>query len=123
MTPTSERMLELQAAMNAYGEASIVLYKDIHVLAKSIINGFEKYLGEGAQIRGVPPVGDWNPNKDYRGEMFDNFDKRTLCFDTVTFGLALRFPHSTDEGELWIRVPISITPERGEFSIKIRLNP
>ena len=54
----SDRMRELQASMNHYGEASIKSFKAIHAIGDVIITGLAEYLGAGAQVVGVPPFGD-----------------------------------------------------------------
>lgn len=115
--PPGQRLRELQIAMNKYGAASGVILTRQHMLGNEIVRGFERFLGEGACVVGVPPVGDWNPDQgDYREAKFSDFGQLVLI-EPVFIGVAIRIPHEKDAGELWLRVVLKLEPKDSEISV------
>jgi hypothetical protein len=121
-------MVELQNALNRYGEASIrnieasIRSMDIvKVLGKKLLESFEDYIGELDCIRGVPPTGVWHPDgRDYHPEEF-RFDHQRgpLSVGPISMGVALRIPHTKDKGALWMRVVIEFVIEGNTWSATV----
>ena len=125
MEPTmalSERMKALQTAMDSYGQTSIDHFRRIHAFGDEIIDGLCGYLGEGANVKGVPPQGDWELG-DYHGEKFSDFHHRIIGIGPVDMGVAIGIPHLRDEGVLWLRIVVTIGIEENEFSVGIADEP
>jgi hypothetical protein len=98
------RLQELQSAMDKYGKESVESYRQVHAVGDAIVKGFAEYLGEGSEVIGVPPFGEWKPHQgDYHDAKFSTYYEGIIRIAPVEMGLAIRIPHSGDGGELWLR--------------------
>jgi hypothetical protein len=114
------KMSELQDALNRYGEVSVQNYKIVHPLGEKIIDGFGGYLGEAGNASGVPPAGDWmSDGRDYRDAKFSTYWEGALKVGTISMGLAVRIPHTKDDGAFYLRVVLDFLVEGHTFSVQI----
>jgi hypothetical protein len=113
-------MSELQDALNRYGETSIRNYKVIHPIGEKIIDGFGAYLGDSRCVFGAPPSGDWRADgTDYADAKFSTYWEGTLIVGTISMGLAVRIPHTKDDGAFWLRVVLDFTIEGNAISVMV----
>jgi hypothetical protein len=113
----TSKMSELQDAMNRYGESSIRNYQTIHPIGEKLIEGFDAYLGVPGCVLGVPPAGTWECDTDYRSAKFSTAGR--LSVGPISMGLAVRIPHTKDDGAFWIRVVLEFLVEGRKFSVRI----
>jgi hypothetical protein len=126
MMALSERMLELQAAMDFYGDTTGRLYMISHKFGDEITYTLAEYLGEGARVLGVPPEGEWTHQKgEHRDAKYSTYRSGYLRIEPILMGVAIKIPHSKDSGAYWIRVTIemvlvgdTITVHVGEKSLR-----
>jgi hypothetical protein len=117
---TPSKMSELQDALNRYGEASVQNYKIVHPLGEMIIDGLGAYLGGAGSVSGVPPAGDWmSDGRDYRDAKFSTYWEGALKVGTISMGLAVRIPHTKDDGAFCMRVVLDFLVEGHTFSVHI----
>ena len=115
----TSKMSELQEAMNRYGETSVRNYQTIHPIGEKLIEGFEAYLGVPGCVLGVPPAGDWEERIDYDSYKFSTIGHGLLIVGPISMGLAVRIPHTKDDGAFWIRVVLEFQIEGRTFSVRI----
>lgn len=107
--PLSPKMLELQAAMDLYGNTTLRNFRLTHKFGDEVTYGLTAFLGEGALAFGVNPEGDWSHRKgDHRDAKFSTYHEGYLRIEPVLMGVAIRIPHSVDDGEYWIRVVVEM---------------
>jgi hypothetical protein len=114
----SDRMAELQAAMNQYGDTTVRNYFLIHKLGDAILHSLKDFLGDGAAVLGVRPDGEWKA-VDYRGGKFSTHYSEIIQVEPIQMGVAICIPHSKDDGEYWIRVVVDFDVEGDEVAIRI----
>jgi hypothetical protein len=115
----SERMLELQGAMVRYSETTIKNFRIIHAFGDAIVERLSGYLGEGAEVLGVPPDGDYRTNAgDYRGAKFSTHSSGTLTLGPIQMGVAVGIPHSRDNGKFWPRVVVEFEMEGDAITVQ-----
>ncbi len=127
------RMQQLQEAVRRYGQSSIDNNRLVRSCGEALIYHFRSYLGsEPDAVLGVPPRGSWDPESvDYGDEKFSFFGAAMLQITPVEMGLSVRIPNLHDEGELWVRVVVTIEVSDGQFvvavgdgpSVRIALDP
>lgn len=118
--PISTRMLELQTAMNRYGEGTVRNYQILHAFGDDLIENLKSYLGEGAQVIGVPPAGDFRTNAgDFRDAKFSTYHSPKLSLAPIKMGVAVGIPHSKDSGVYWPRVVLEMEIEHESISLHI----
>jgi hypothetical protein len=101
----SPKMLELQRAIDFYGDTTLRNFEAAHKFGDEITYTMAEFLGEGAEVLGVPPEGDWTHHKgDYNDAKYSTFHTGYLRIEPVKMGIAIRIPHSMDDGEFWIRI-------------------
>ena len=116
----TSKMSELQEAMNRYGQTSLRNDQTIHPIGERLIEGFDAYLGVPGCISGVPPTGDWEePNTDYCDAKFSTYRPGPLAVGPISMGLALRIPHTKDDGAFWMRLVLEFLIEGRTFSVRI----
>ena len=113
-------MVELQNAMNRYGEATVENYRVIHEFGDTLIGKMKTYLGEGAEVRGVPPKDDYRANAgDYHDAKFSTYYNPKLSLAPIQMGLSIGIPHSKDDGIYWPRVVLEFEIEGNAMSMRI----
>ena len=101
----SERMRELQEAMERYSTATIENYRTIHAFGDAVVGRLPGYLGEGSRVLGVPPAGEYRVNGgDYRDAKFSTYHTEVLKLAPIQMGVAVGIPHAKDDGWFWPRV-------------------
>jgi hypothetical protein len=116
----SERMEELQSAMVRYSEMTIKNYRIIHAFGEAIVERLPTYLGEGAQVLGVPPEGDYRTNGgDYRDAKFSTYHTGTLTLGPIQMGVAIGIPHRVDQGRFWPRVVVEFEMVGDTISVQV----
>jgi hypothetical protein len=93
----------------------------VRALGEKLLESFEDYIGEPDCVRGVPPTGEWTPDgRDYRFAEF-SFDhpRGPLSVGPISMGLALRIPHTKDNGALWMRLVIEFVIEDNTWSVSV----
>jgi len=70
-------------------------------------------------VLGVPPTGDWEERIDYDSAKFSTFGRGVLIVGPIMMGLAVRIPHTKDDGGLWMRVVLEFQIEGSTFSVRI----
>jgi hypothetical protein len=116
----SSRMTALQSAMNQYGEATVENYQTIHAFGDALIEHMKAYLGEGADVMGVPPKDDYCANAGgYRDAKFSTYYNPKLSLAPIQMGLSIGIPHSKDSGVYWPRVVLEFEIEGNAMSMRI----
>lgn len=114
------RVLELQQALNSYGEASVRNYRLLHKFGEEVVYGLAAYLGEGARVHGVPPEGEWRPEAgDYHDAKFSTYHRGLIVIEPILMGVGLRIPHSKDSGGFWMRVVVEMELVREVIAVQI----
>lgn len=120
----SERMMELQSAMVRYSETTIKNYRIIHAFGDAILERLPDYLGKGAEVLGVPPVGEYRINGgDYRDAKFSTYSAGMLALGPIQMGVAVGIPHSRDDGKFWPRVVIEFEMEGDAITVRVGDSP
>jgi len=105
--------------MDRYSDASGAIFTRVHVLGNEIVRGFQRFLEDGACVLGVPPDDDWNPDRgDYRDAKFSDFGSLVLI-ESIRMGIAIRIPHTRDDGAFWLRIVLTLEPKDGGVSVWI----
>lgn len=105
----SPKMLELQQAMDLYGDTTWRNYEASHKFGNEITDTMGAYLGEGSRVFGVNPEGEWSHDKgDHRDASFSTYHSGYLRIEPIKIGIAIRIPHSKDNGAYWIRVVVEM---------------
>jgi hypothetical protein len=112
-------MAELQEAMNRYSATSVRNYQTIHPIGEKLIKGFGAYLGVPDYVLGVPPTGDWECDSDYHSAKLSTYRPGRISVGPMSMGLAVRIPHTKDEGVFWMRVVLEFLIEGRTFSVRI----
>lgn len=109
----------IRNAMSEYGARSVENMNLCRKLGREIIAAFDKYLSsEGNVVIGVPPAGDWQPDKgDYRDATFSFYDGGTLRVDDTQLGLGVRIRHIKDDGSLWLRVVVNLRKQGDRIGV------
>jgi hypothetical protein len=122
--PLSERMQELQDAMVRYSELTIKNFRVIHAFGDAIVQRLPTFLGEGAEVIGVPPIGDYRTNGgDYRDEKFSTYSAGTLTLAPIQMGVVVGIPHSKDSGKFWPRVVVEFSMIGDSISVSVGDGP
>jgi hypothetical protein len=76
--------------------------------------------GQTGNASGVPPAGDWmSDGRDYRDAKFSTYWEGALKVGTISMGLAVRIPHTKDDGAFCLRVVLDFLVEGHTFSVQI----
>lgn len=117
-------MRELQDAMERYGEVTIKHYRFIHAFGDDIVRRLPVYLGEGSQVLGVPPAGQFSVDGgDYRDAKFSACSADILTLSPVQMGVALGIPHTHTAGMTWLRIVIEFEMSGGAIKVTVGDGP
>ena len=118
--PLSLRMLELQSAMDRYGEATVKHLKTIHSFGDAVLLRLTEFLGDGSSVIGVPPVEEFSVNRgDYNDAKFSTYYNKVLSLKPIQMGIAIGIPHSKDDGIYWPRVVVEFEMIGDALSVKV----
>jgi hypothetical protein len=114
----SSKLNDLTDAIDRYGNVSVEIYRRVKGLGFAIRDALPEFLGENARVFGVPPDGEWKPD-DYRDAMFSYYGGGALSVGPAQLGLAVQIPHKKDDGALWVRVTLKITPRPKALAVHV----
>jgi hypothetical protein len=119
MSGETDRIDEIRRAVKEYGRRSAENMEICRRLGRAIIVAFDRYLTlKGSLVFGVPPFGDWSPEKgDYRDATFSFHGSRTLRIEDVQFGMALRVDNLDDSGCLWLRIVVNLRKQGEKIGV------
>jgi hypothetical protein len=122
--PLSERMRELQDAMVQYSDATVKNFRVIHAFGDAIIDHLPGFLGEGAEIIGVPPFGEYRTDGGgYRDAKFSTYSAGTLTLKPIQMGVVVGIPHKADNGRFWPRVVVEFEMVGDAISVSVGDGP
>ncbi len=118
------RFQKLQEAIRTYGAAAFENLLRCKGLGEAIIDGLPAYLECGAQcVTAVPPIGPFDPRKDYGDEAFSYSHRQVIVLEPVQFGVALTVKNFEDSGALWLRTALSIEVTGDSFDVFVARQP
>ncbi|MEM8772556.1 MAG: hypothetical protein AAGD92_12985 [Pseudomonadota bacterium] len=123
-SPAETRFTALQEAIKNYGAAAFENLIRCKGLADAIVKGFPDYIGCTQNcVKAVPPVGDFDPRKDYGDQAFSYAHRQVIALEPVQFGVALTIKNFEDSGSLWLRTSIAIEVTGDSFDIFVAQQP
>lgn len=127
MTDTPQdptRFDKLKQAITAYGAAAFENLLRCKGLGKAIIAEFPAYMDcDPGCVKPAPPVGQFDPTRDYGDEAFSYAHRPVIVLEPVRFGLALTVRNREDSGSLWLRTAISIEVTGDSFDVFVAQQP
>lgn len=127
MTDTTEdksRFEKLQQAITAYGAAAFENLLRCKGLGDAIVREFPTYIGCNADcVKPAPPVGPFDPTRDYGDEAFSYAHKPVIVLEPVQFGIALTVRNQEDSGSLWLRTALAIEVTGDSFDVFVAQQP
>jgi hypothetical protein len=110
--------------MELYSEMTVKHYRFIHAFGDGIIERLPVFLGEGSQVLGVPPAGDYRvDNGGYRDAKFSTYYASLLTLDPIQMGVAVGIPHTKDDGVFWPRVVIEFEMNGNAIQVTVGDGP
>ncbi|MEO1137749.1 MAG: hypothetical protein AAFW68_14295, partial [Pseudomonadota bacterium] len=107
MMPT--RFEKLQEAIKTYGAAAFENLLRCKGFGEAVLAGFPEFLGCSKDcITAVPPVGPFDPRKDYGEDAFSYRHREVIVLEPVQFGIALTVKNFEDSGALWLRTALAV---------------
>lgn len=120
----SDRMKVLQDAMSLYSDMTVKNFQTIHALGDAVVQHLPIYLGEGSQVWGVPPTGEYRTNAgDYRDAKFSTYYNGTLTLAPIQMGVAVGIPHTNDDGKFWPRIVLEFEMIGDAITVRIGDSP
>ena len=118
------RFEKLQDAIKTYGAAAFENLMRCKGLGDAIVAGLPGYLecSDGC-VSAVPPVGPFDPRKDYGEEAFSYSQREVVVLEPVLFGVALTVKNFEDSGSLWLRTAVAIEVTGDSFDIFVAQQP
>ena len=118
------RFQELQDAIKTYGAAAFENLMRCKGFGDAIVAGFPEYLGcEADCVRAVPPIGPFDPRKDYGDLAFSYSQRPVIVLEPIRFGVALTVKNFEDSGALWLRTAIAIEVTGASFDVYVAQRP
>ncbi len=112
------RFETLKQAITAYGAAAFENLLRCKGLADAIIREFPAYMDcDPGCVRPAPPIGPFDPLRDYGEEAFSYSRKPVIVLEPVQFGLALTVRNQEDSGSLWLRTAIAVEVTGDSFDV------
>lgn len=120
----SERMKVLQDAMSLYSDMTVKNFQAVHALGDAVVQHLPIYLGEGSQVCGVPPTGEYRTDAgDYRDAKFSTYHGDMLTLAPIQMGVAVGIPHTKDDGKFWPRIVLEFEMIADAITVRIGDNP
>ncbi len=121
---TKTRFEKLQDAIKAYGAAAFENLMRCKGLGDAVVSGFPDYIGcEKGCVKAVPPVGAFDPRKDYGDAAFSYSQREVIVLEPIHFAIALTIENSEDSGALWLRTSIAVEVTGDSFDIFVADRP
>ncbi len=118
------RFEELQNAIKNYGAAAFENLVRCKGFADAVVAAFPVYMGCSAGcVKAVPPMGQFDPRKDYGDQAFSYAHRQVIALEPVQFGIALTVRNLEDSGSLWLRTAIAIEITGDTFDVFIAQQP
>lgn len=118
------RFEKLQEAIKAYGAAAFENLMRCKGLGEAVVAGLPDYLGcEEDCVHAVPPIGKFDPRKDYGDEAFSYSQRPVIVLEPVHFGIALTVKNFEDSGALWLRTALAIEVTGDSFDVYVAHQP
>lgn len=118
------RFEKLQDAILSYGAAAFENLLRCKGFADAVVKGLPAYLGCGETcVKAVPPVGPFDPRKDYGEDAFSYSQREVIVLEPVQFGIALTVKNAEDSGSLWLRTALSIEVTGDSFDVFVAQQP
>jgi hypothetical protein len=115
---------ELKSAIRDYGRAAFENLVKCRALGDAIIEGFHRYEGcDSRCVVAVPPVGAFDPRKDYGDEAYSVAGREVVILEPVRFGLCLIVGNVEDQGSLWLRTVISMEMVGAAYDVFVASRP
>lgn len=117
-TKDISRFQKLQKAITDYGAAAFENLLRCKGLGDAIVEEFPIYVGcDQKCVSAVPPVGQFDPLRQYGDEAFSYAHKPVIALEPVQFGIALTVRNQEDSGSLWLRTAIAIEVTGASFDV------
>jgi len=118
------RFQNLQDAIKAYGAAAFENLMRCSGFGKAILAGFPVYIEcDATCVRAVPPIGPFDPRKDYGDEAFSYAGREVIVLEPVHFGIALIVRNFEDSGALWLRTALAVEVTGSSFDVFVAHQP
>lgn len=114
------RFETLQDAIRTYGAAAFENLMRCKGLGEALVRDFPAYIGCAADcVRAVPPMGQFDPRKDYGEEAFSYAHREVIVLEPIQFGIALTVKNFEDSGALWLRTAIAVEVTGDSFDVYV----
>ncbi len=118
------RFQKLQQAITDYGAAAFENLLRCKGLGEAVIEGLPAYLDCPKEcVKAVPPIGEFDPRKDYGEDAFSYRHRPVIVLEPVVFGIALIVRNQEDAGSLWLRTALSVEVTGDSFDIFVSQQP
>ncbi len=118
------RFEKLQDAIKSYGAAAFENLMRCKGFGDAVVAGFPAYIECSEDcVRAVPPIGEFDPRKDY-GELAFSYSQRSvIVLEPIQFGIALTVKNFEDAGALWLRTAIAVEVTGDSFDVFVAQQP
>ncbi len=121
---SQSRFDKLKEAIEAYGAAAFENLLRCKGLGEAVLDGLPDHLGCNAEcVTAVPPMGAFDPRKDYGEDAFSYRSREVIVLEPVVFGVALTVHNLEDSGALWLRTALSIEVTGDSFDVFVAQQP
>lgn len=118
------RFEDLQTAIKNYGAAAFENLMRCKGLGEAIVEGFPAYIECSPDcVHTVPPVGEFDPRKEYGDEAFSFAHRQVIVLEPIVFGIALTVNNFEDAGALWLRTSIAVEVTGDTFDVFVAQQP
>lgn len=118
------RFEKLQEAIRAYGAAAFENLMRCKGFGRAVVDGFPAYIDcDEDCVNAVPPIGKFDPRKDYGDEAFSYSQRPVIVLEPVRFGIALTVKNFEDSGALWLRTAIAVEVTGDSFDVYVAHQP
>lgn len=118
------RFEKLQEAIKAYGAAAFENLLRCKGFGEAVVSEFPGYIGcDHDCVKVVPPMGEFDPRKDYDEAAFSYSRRPVIVLEPVLFGISLTVKNSEDSGYLWLRTAVSVEVTGDSFDVFVAQQP
>ena len=121
---TNTKYEELQALTKNYGEVTLAFLRSVEATGPKIVEAYAEYLdGPKAAANAVPPDGNFDFQKCYRGEALDSFGRDTNYLEPIRMGVCTRIGNQSDDGATLVRTVIEFHPSEAGLRLSVGNHP